>query len=203
MWLLLILMVVSSFSLLSDLGEAKPYNNRFSFSKALDAKMKCYPYRHKMGWLKGYMNFFLPVYLIILVLSSTDNIYDSQSGSDGAMILQIILQGIQIVMILINIICLRDINKFSYWFNVATCIVLAACFILPSIIMIVGWMISGLNTNNGILGAIDTISAFALIVDVLLMLALWGGTIAYFHVRKELFMKTEEELHREYGSIED
>ena len=135
MWLLLILMVVSSFSLLGDLGEAKPYNNRFSFSKTLDAKMKCYPYRHKMGWLKGYMNFFLPIYLLILVFSLTDNVYDSQSSADGAMIFQMVLQGIQIAMILVNIIFLRDINKFSYWFNVATCIVVGTCFILPSIII--------------------------------------------------------------------
>lgn len=124
MWLLLILMVVSSFSLLGDLGEAKPYNNRFSFSKTLDAKMKCYPYRHKMGWLKGYMNFFLPIYLLILVFSLTDNVYDSQSSADGAMIFQMVLQGIQIAMILVNIIFLRDINKFSYWFNVQRALLL-------------------------------------------------------------------------------
>ena len=196
MWLLLILMVVSSFSLLSDLGEAKPYNNRFSFSKALDAKMKCYPYRHKMGWLKGYMNFFLPAYLLFLVFSLTDNIYNSQFGTEDATIVHMILQGAQIAIIIVNIIFLRDINKTSYWINFFTCIFVCFCFVAPSIVTIIEDLMMG-NTNDAAMGLVLTV------ITSILLCGVFGGTIAYFHVRKELFMKTEAELHREYGSIED
>ena len=196
MWLLLILMVVSSFSLLSDLGEAKPYNNRFSFSKALDAKMKCYPYRHKMGWLKGYMNFFLPCYMLFLIFSLTDNIYYNQSTISDDMIVQIVLQSIQILLILVNIIFLRDINKFSYWFNMATCTLICVFFAVPAVIEIVQSMIAGDETGAAFLIIIS-------VIDILLLCGVFGGTIAYFHIRKELFMKTEAELHKEYGSIED
>ena len=184
MWLLVVLMVVSSYGLLRDAREGRPYSSFCSFNRTLDRKMDAYPYSHGMGWLKVYMNLFLPFYLIFAILSITDAIYAAQSGATGEALLRILCLALLILLLAADLVLIRDIGRTAFRLNQITLVAMAVSYILPAVP-------SMIRMPEGI--ALDLL--FTLVI------AGWtAGNLSYFHVRSELFLKSEAELRRDYGS---
>lgn len=111
-WLLLILMLVSSASLLSAQKTSElPYTPFFSFNKTLNKKMKYY-YNWRMAWLKVYMNVVLPFLAIMSLVGLMD-----YKALHVVSYLPLVIQFFYMAFCVSNALLFRFIDKTSFVLN--------------------------------------------------------------------------------------
>ena len=172
--MIFIVLILSFLLMMSMLDEkiVKEYSPIFSFCKELDKKMEHFPDKG-VAWLKIYMNIALPGCVWIGVTRAW-NAYQNFP----VLSYQFLISAVFAVVVLINCIAFREIDRFAYYFNVFATLYFLALLIYENI----------------------SVLAFN-IIGVVLWVACAAISLSYFYKKRELFMSTVRELAEKYTYI--
>lgn len=148
---------------------ADEYNSRFSFSKALDAKMKYFP-DTKVSWLKFYMNLVLP----FAFLFSFGGMLNAYQAYDIASF-EFITSAMFFATSAMNAILFRGIDSTTYKINVISTLVFMFVILTRT--------------------AASAFAFFGGVVWVIISII----NLFYFRKKRKLFLCTEKQLKEEYG----
>lgn len=157
-------------------GDKTTYNRAMSFNKTLNKKMKYYPNKN-VTYFKIYMNVVLPVFTIFLAKQAVDA-YPTLSVSLAGFLIPLVLA----VIMLVNTIFFRFIDKLSYWFN------------LVALLLWLSVYIAGFITS----GYFDVF-----LLPAIVLCLFFTVNIVYFTTRRELFFCSAKQLKKLYYDEED
>lgn len=155
---------------INEYNSSCQYNPRTSLNKLLNAKMKYYGRLNPipMRWLVFYSNYILPLLAIISMYNVVNDIVNGLFISNVHSFLYLSIT----IANLFNILAIRGIDKFAFYFN-----------LLPTILILIFVSIP-----------FNEFSIFYLIV----LVPIFGVNIIYFIRRKKLFFSSLRQLKLEF-----